>query len=403
MSPTFRRHLQVAHAFCALALSTIAQAYDYNTTLFGQPGYFQDKHSIAYGVTNAGLVVGAIAIPYLPDSSLTITVPFRSVGGETTVLSDGASTGGLLRAANSTGMAVGSFKGSAMFWDGATPNPAATLRGVSSSLAYAVNDSGTAAGNIISGGQTFAATWNTAQTRAMPTILAGLDPDWPFGGQSSTAQGITAGGIAVGTSVNAARMQRPVVWAPGASVAELPTGSFANGGVLATTSDGSFMVGYVGPGGFGGERAAIWNQGQLSVLPSPVGAFQAFAYGVNASGAVAGSFVLGTAIGGVVNNPVNRGAIWQGGLLADLNDLVDPAQLPEGSSITTARGINDKGAIVGQITLADGRTQAYLLTPVISVPEPGQAMLLLSGLAGVIALSMRRGRGAPLSRLATSG
>ena len=224
----------------------------------------------------------------------------------------------------------------------------------------------------------------------MPTVLVGLDSDWPFGGQQSAGNGITFNGTVVGVSVNAAGVQQPVVWAPGSPVSRLPTGNFVGGGVWATTADGRYMSGYVtvNSGGLF-TQAAMWNQAQLVVLPTVDGTFQSYAYGANASGVAVGSLGFGTAINGVVTDAIFRGAIWQGSSVVDLNTLINPAELPEGAYISSARGINDTGSIVGQITFANRGTQAFLMTPVTAVPEPAHALLLLSGLA-VLSVEIRR-------------
>jgi probable HAF family extracellular repeat protein len=64
--------------------------------------------------------------------------------------------------------------------------------------------------------------------------------------------------------------------------------------------------------------------------------------------------------------------------MADLNALlVNP--IP-GAVLVNANGLNDSGQIVGEMLLSDGRTRAFLLTP---VPEPATVILFGIGLVGV--------------------
>ena len=335
-------------------------AAEYQLLLLGSPS---SGFNSGFGINSSGTVVGggANSPGFIFNGTQFLTLPQIIPGPVVT---------GPLRAITSQGLAVGQIGGGAAFWDGVTLQRPANPRGVDSSIAFAVNSSGIATGTVstTSTRETFVVTWDTTQENAEPTVLVGLDPVTPFGGQSSFALGITDDGRVVGWSTNALSQQRPVVWTNGA-LSQLPLGSATSGGVRATTPDGTIMVGTItGSNGF--SQASIWSNGTLSLLETPPGTFQSFALGLNAQGSIVGGVRLS-------NNGPSLAAVWRNGQLSDLNTLVDTTSLPSGAFLSDARAINDNGLITGSIRFANGETQAFLMTP---VPEPSTVLMLAVGL-----------------------
>jgi len=98
------------------------------------------------------------------------------------------------------------------------------------------------------------------------------------------------------------------------------------------------------------------------------------ATGINSSGLIVGTAAPAGAAAGS-----GFAAIWQGGSLINLNTLL-PAS--SGWVLQEAVAINDAGQITGTGTY-NGQTTAFLLNPVLDVPEPASAALLGAGLLGL--------------------
>lgn len=110
------------------------------------------------------------------------------------------------------------------------------------------------------------------------------------------------------------------------------------------------------------------------------GAHISDARGINDKGQVVGS---STSSG--IESDISHAFLYSGGSMLDLNDL-----LPSGSGWTLAEAfdINDLGQIVGNGSI-NGETHAFLMTPT-AVPAPSSAWLLGSGLMGLIGVARRR-------------
>lgn len=85
-----------------------------------------------------------------------------------------------------------------------------------------------------------------------------------------------------------------------------------------------------------------------------------------------------------------RGYLYSGGRIADLNDLILPGS---GLTIISANGISDTGYIAAIGQTPDGRLKPLLLTPQLApVPEPSGMILLGVGAAGLLAIRTLRRR-----------
>lgn len=106
------------------------------------------------------------------------------------------------------------------------------------------------------------------------------------------------------------------------------------------------------------RHAFLWHRGHLSCFTS-LGTQYAEAYGINNCGQVVGhAYDLGGE-----NQPEcihEHALIWQQRKVYDLNKCL-PAK--SGWALQVAKGINDRGQIVGT-GIHNGHTRAFLLTPI---------------------------------------
>ena len=99
-------------------------------------------------------------------------------------------------------------------------------------------------------------------------------------------------------------------------------------------------------------HAVLWQSGQLSDLdPGPAVDLGSQANAINNSGEVVGMTIS--------NNFVPFAAIWQNGVMSDLNTLIDSSS---GWYLFSATGINDMGQIAG-VGFFNGSVHLFLLTP----------------------------------------
>ena len=164
-------------------------------------------------------------------------------------------------------------------------------------------------------------------------------------GANSVNQAEQVGG---GSATTVGGLGRPVQWASTGSPASLLNISgFTNGSVLKVTPTGQGM-GAVSDAG--GDKPAIWDGGNLTLLPGLGGT--TFIEDANVAGVIVGIGKYTNAAGG------QRAVVWTNGSIS---------QLPDGGSNSFALGINDAGIIVGMDWTSAGGSRAVRWLPPVMV------------------------------------
>jgi len=117
------------------------------------------------------------------------------------------------------------------------------------------------------------------------------------------------------------------------------------------------VVGNSSIGRFGPQMGFRWEDGAMQPLACPAGSSSCAATAVDEEGEIA----VGVAQlpgGGPFGGDIPRAIAWIGGVLQDLNALIDPAS---GWVLETANGVNKRGQIVGR-GVRNGQFRPYLLT-----------------------------------------
>ncbi len=186
-------------------------------------------------------------------------------------------------------------------------------------------------------------------------------PPYP-GDSASSATSINDHGQAVGISgdcdvaVGRWSARRAVLWDHG-TVSEIPNLGGEAWHTPAAINNSGVVVGFSNPSGVtNGDfvpHAFLWRRGRpitdLKMLPDGDDNSQAF--DVNARGQVVGTSCKGDAC---------RAFVWQDGVMYNLRDLVDPGIV---GTFLSARSINDKGEITGNVALPNGEIRAFVATP----------------------------------------
>jgi probable HAF family extracellular repeat protein len=134
--------------------------------------------------------------------------------------------------------------------------------------------------------------------------------------------------------------------------------------------------------------ATLWDGTSTTNLSSLAGFYSSRANSINNIGQIVGSS------GSTYSSNYNAdglATLWFNGTTVDLNTLLSASDVSAGWVLKDARGINDKGSIIGQASnsLLGIESQAFLLQSVTPVPEADTTAMLLTGL-GVIGFMVRR-------------
>jgi probable HAF family extracellular repeat protein len=277
-----------------------------------------------------------------------------------------------------------------VIWNGGVATDLGVLNGMPSGIAYSINNSGKAVGHL-SGVPSIlrAIMWNGT----VPTDLGSLS-----GMPATTANGINGRGQVVGFSAASCCVPgHATLWNRGniTDLGTLPGGSISNAYAIndigqivgnSNTSSGLFHatlwkgttpsdLGSLGGNGSfsiasdinntglvvgfsyigGSARATLWNikTNSMTDLGTLPGGAVSFARGINQRGQIVGGSYTTSA-------GAQHATIWDSGVLIDLNTLLDSTAI--GWILQDATGINNAGQIVGN-ALFNGQHHAYLLTP----------------------------------------
>ena len=326
--------------------------------------------SIAYALNGRGDAVGEAFIPggggygffFRADKAVAIGCPppfvIPTVQG---------------RGVNGKGQVVGYFanadRHTAFLWEHGTLRDLGDLRTDGKrgfSIAHAINENGWIVGEASAGddGRPVAFLWQDGRMNSL-----GVLPGGSSGG--SAAHGINAKGEVVGRSAAAQGSSHRMLafrWTKGEGMQALATlgGLNANAnaindlGQAVGEADTHTPAGFGWPEQFGRPHAALWEKDGVKDLGT-LGGLASEALGVNNRGQVVGWSAPQTSASqrGVA---VERAFLWTGGKMYDLNDLILKGS---GWTLQKARGINDRGQIVGEGTRRQGPWRAFLLTPIV--------------------------------------
>ena len=255
-------------------------------------------------------------------------------------------------AINNSGQAAGSSfnilgHARAFFWDGAT-HKIGSLPGYPYSEARGISDTGEVAGFAETGRPDRLHAWvSRAFLRRSDGSLLDLGT---LGGPYSAAYAVGASGTVVGKADAEDGSTHAFAWTDSGGLTDLGTLGGANSAAYAVSSAGA-VAGVSETGSNGTRHGFLSVSGQMQDLAPLPGMDSSAAYAVNSLSQAVGTSQ--TAAGG------KRATLWQNGKPTDLNALL-PSH--SGWFLTEARAINDHGQIAGQ-GLWNGKPCAFLLTP----------------------------------------
>ena len=267
-------------------------------------------------------------------------------------------------------------------WDGTYLVELATPLGTAVGGAWAVNGSGVAVGYTGPAVSTsrVATVFNAGGYSILPR-LAGEQL-----GSESFAYGINNAGDIVGYDSG-----RAFMFSAG-TMTELMVQGASSTIAIDIAGDGTVVGAATGvPGVFTPENdhAVVWRGGLATVLD--IGRWSEL-LSVNSQDYAVGQFYTERTVSNAWNGSLYHALAWtpDDGAL-DLNDLTDNLGA---WTLHGAHGISETGLIAGDMFAADGRSHAFLLTPINTqlVPEPEALSIAFVGLGAAYCSRKRRGR-----------
>jgi probable HAF family extracellular repeat protein len=319
------------------------------------PPHAGQQGSSGWDVNNAGIVVGS--------SRGFNSMPVQWTGGSPTAL---GITSGVAFSVNDAGHSAGaqSFGGGSghgFYFDGAVHDVHnATLSSVGAfSVATAINNADQVVGWVgpAAAGKQTGFVWHNGTATLLPS----------FGGDESAAFAINNLGQVGGWAESAVGNNRAFLWTDGNNNNSVNPGEMVMlpdmglSSAVNAINDSSVAAGFVLSGGFQ-RRPVLWNNASaFTPLPLLPGSAEAEVFAINNHGVAVGDTLFMGA------------TLWSGGQVYNLNALIAPGS---GYTLVQAHGINDQGWIVGDARTPVGIIDAgFLLIP---VPEPAAISLLAS-------------------------
>lgn len=350
----------VSLLLCAIAISLMSSAVSASAYKFTVLDTLGGPYSIVSAINNTGQVAGYTPGPENDhavkwDGRFPIDLhPLNGTLSQATDINDSGQVVGWSHGIPSSG------ETRAMVSDGVHPPLFLKPLDGGASWANAINNSGSVVGN--------SSTSDNAAIHA--TVWQGGDAIdlGTLGGTSSFASGINDIGQIVGESqLSGDEISHATLW-DGTSLIDL--GAFAGPSHFSFASDinnRQQVIGGIEVDSSGIQHVILWNDASVTDLG------QGLAADINNNGQIVGTRDFAA-------------WLWDQGTGSNLNEFLDMTTVNAGWYLRDATGINDSGWITGTaVNSIDGRTRAYVLTP---VPEPATAVLMLLGL-GVIAVMMR--------------
>jgi probable HAF family extracellular repeat protein len=244
-----------------------------------------------------------------------------------------------------------------------------TLGGGDSSYGRDIND----AGQVTGVSDAFAA----SSDAFIYTPGSGMTDIGTLGGSSSVGDGINDAGQVTGWSYTGTDAIHAFVYTPGSGMTDIGTL-----GGRDSVGDGINDAGQVtGVSNAGtAQHAFIYTPGSGMTDIGTLGGSSSHGLDINLAGEVVGTSYVDDI------EYTNHAFLYSGGVLHDLNDLIDPLS---GWALASATALNDRGWITGYGTIG-GQTHAFLLTP-NAVPEPASWAMMIVGF-GMVGGAMRRKR-----------
>src|SRR5579859_2927552 len=216
------------------------------------------------------------------------------------------------------------------------------LPGSIASIAAALNNSGLAVGSSYASTSVFTAVeWQNGQISALPSL----------GGTQSAAYAVNQSGEIVGSATTDVGTSAAVIWVNG-QITRLST-LWPSGSANGINASGA-VVGAVSYGGVGNNLAMLWQNGQAITLGSTHYSLNSVASGINDQGVVVGYASLTGDVG-------ESGVAWYDGVVFKLSDFLSSSASATWASLGPATGINDANQVIGYGFTESGGVAAFEL------------------------------------------